>query len=85
MALENWHPKGSLCDNKIHVPIDEIVERSVESWRYKYIKTLKKMANNPILSDECKDALCRAVHEALWQNWYRDFYRKGKQKTSMNM
>ena len=67
---------GELCDGHIHVDCHEMFMRKCDAWKHWHRKTLVKLANNPILSDESRDALWMAVHDFDAENWWRNLYQK---------
>ena len=73
--LEKWVPKGSLCDGHVHVNAHEMFMRKCDAWKFHHRRTLVKLANNPILSAECRDALWKAVHDFDADNWWRNLYQ----------
>ena len=67
---------GMLCDDHVHVKAKELVERNVETWKYKQKKTLTRMANNETFSDETRQALWKAIHNIDEAIWWRNLYIK---------
>lgn len=59
MSTLRW--KGELADGHIHMTAREYVEHKTKEGHARRRQALRKIANNPILSEETKDAVRYAV------------------------
>ena len=72
--------KGTLCDDHLHMTAHEYAEHKRREYHERQKTLLRKMANNPILDIEYKEAL----RDAAWMydlvNWWSDRYFELKEK-----
>lgn len=70
MTQLRW--KGELGDGEVHMTARDYLNHKVDEKHEKYRMMLRKIANNPILSEETKNA----IHYAIFQMDDADFLRK---------
>ena len=68
------HFKGELSDGHVHITAEEFCEHSVHERYEKDLAVLRKLANNPILNQEIRDAVWSAIRcyhdKIMWRNDY---------------
>ena len=82
MALR-W--KGELSDDRVHMTAEQYIEHRVQEQFYEEQKELRKLANNPALSNEAKKIIRKAISvyqdKIYWRNQaiqYMAMYRAVK-------
>lgn len=65
------HFKGELADGHVHMTAAEFHMRKIDATHYAHQRILKKMANNPILSDDARIVLDHAVFYIDMLDWWR--------------
>ena len=66
------HFKGQLCDGEIHIKIKDLIEHNVRERHEKQRMKLKKLANNPALSEDAKEVLNTQIYYINLLEWYRN-------------
>lgn len=62
--------KGQLCDGEVHINAHDFIEQQIKTRYEKDNALLRRLANNPIIDKEYRDAVWRAIErgdDAL--NW----------------
>ncbi len=76
------HFNGTLCDDHVHMTAHEYVEHKRKEHHEYQKKMLKKLANNPAISDEFRDVLWNAVWNVDFIDFYRDLYIKERERNN---
>lgn len=69
MSAFRW--KGELADGHVHMTANEFVDHKTMEKDMKNLLLLRKIANNPILSEEAKEAIRYAVFRIDDVVWLR--------------
>ena len=83
MTPVRLHFKGTLCDDHLHMTPAEYREHKQKEYREKQRMALRKMANNPILSDESRNVLNQAVYNIDLIEFWRDLYIREREKNKL--
>lgn len=74
------HFKTELCDGEFHFPPGGFLEHQVEERRWKQIQELKKIANNPILTEEVRHIIQMAIVDTNMAFYWRKAYIELREK-----
>ena len=74
------HFKTELCDGEVHMTAKDFVEHCNQENRLKLRNRLKKVANNPILDKDVRDAVWAAIYLIDDNNSWRKKYIELKEK-----
>lgn len=70
--MSKLHFKGELGDGEIHIKISDLLEHQVHE-RHEIQRTkLRKLANNPALSEDAREVLNAQVYYINLLEWYRE-------------
>ena len=72
--MSRLHFKGELCDGEIHIKINDLLEHQVLERHEIQRMKLKKLANNPALSDDARNVLNTQVYYINMLEWWRKQY-----------
>ena len=68
------HFKGELCDGHVHMTAEEFCEHSVHERYEKDLAVLRKLANNPVIDRDVRNAVWSAIRcyqdKVMWRNEY---------------
>lgn len=76
MAELHLHFKGTLCDDHVHMTGEEYREHKLKEHHEYQKKMLRKLANNPAISDVFRDVLWNAILNIECMEFYRKLYKK---------
>ena len=72
--------KTQLCDGRVHITAKDYIEHSVKVNHEKQRMKLKKLANNPALSDDARDILYKQIYNINLLEWWREWYIEMRDK-----
>lgn len=76
------HFKGELSDGHVHMTAGEYCEHKVDERYEKDLTILRKLANNPILDQEVRNAVWSAIWCYQDKIMWRDNYIRVRQENS---
>lgn len=74
------HFKGELGDGHIHINAKDLIEHNVREQHEIQRMKLRKLANNPALSEDAKEVLNTQVYYINLLEWWREQYIKLQKK-----
>ena len=66
--------KTQLCDGRVHITAKDYLEHCVSVNHEKQRMKLKKLANNPVLSEDARNVLNTQIHYINMLEWWRKQY-----------
>lgn len=76
------HFKGTLCDDHLHMTAEEYWEHKIKEDHERQKIKLRKLANNPILTDEYKKVVNAAIINIDMLEYWRKQYIKERNKNN---
>lgn len=76
----NLHFKGELSDGHIHIKMKDLLEHNVREQHEKQRMKLKKLANNPALSEDAREVLNTQVYYINLLDYYRNGFLEIQKK-----
>ena len=78
--MSRLHFKGELCDGEIHIKMKDLLEHNVREQHEKQRMKLKKLANNPALSEDAREVLNTQVYYINMLEFWRKQYIEMRDK-----
>ena len=78
--MDKLHFKTELCDGHCHMTAHEYSEHKRREHQYVHRKNLEKLANNPILNEEARRTIRKAILDSYVAEQWRDAYIKLKEQ-----
>ena len=81
--IKNRKIRGNVA-GYIMMPISEVIEHNFDEDREKLKQSLRKIANNPILSEDVRDTMVKAIRsvnqEIAYRKQYYELLKKVREK-----